>query len=391
MLRGVIAWCLAILFAAAGPAWSADPQLVSGTLQGADWRIGVPGSWNGGLVVFAHGYQGERPGPGDVETSPLEQHLALHDYAWAASGYRSTGYHPDWFMDDTLALVELFVRRYGRPRWTVIYGQSMGGHMAIASLELHPEVFQGAFLECGAIDGVGLIDWYYAYTAAAEFFSWMPLLETSGHAFDVLKRFVWPRLMGFPGHYGLLGRRFDSVVENLAGGDLPDRLQGMAERYVDDLVPRDMQGEGIYELARHADTRRFDYRIAPGLGVDGASLNRRIARIVPAPGARSRERNPVFADFTGDIRVPVMSIHGTGDFRVPFRLEQDYRRRTDRAGTSSLLVQRAARTWGHCRFDDRFRTNGFDDLVSWLDKGVVPAGDDVLGDVTKLGLRWQGH
>jgi len=26
--------------------------------------------------------------------------------------------------------------------------------------------------------------------------------------------------------------------------------------------------------------------------------------------------------------------------------------------------------------------------VAWTERGVVPDGDDVLGDVMKLGLRW---
>jgi hypothetical protein len=30
----------------------------------------------------------------------------------------------------------------------------------------------------------------------------------------------------------------------------------------------------------------------------------------------------------------------------------------------------------------------FDDLVAWVENGTVPAGDDVLGDVRQLGLRW---
>jgi hypothetical protein len=41
-----------------------------------------------------------------------------------------------------------------------------------------------------------------------------------------------------------------------------------------------------------------------------------------------------------------MAIHETADFRVPFRLQQDYRRRVEEAGTSHLLVQRAVRQPG---------------------------------------------
>jgi hypothetical protein len=34
------------------------------------------------------------------------------------------------------------------------------------------------------------------------------------------------------------------------------------------------------------------------------------------------------------------------------------------------------------------RERAFDDLVGWIENGTVPEGDDVLGDVARLGLRW---
>ena len=78
-------------------------------------------------------------------------------------------------------------------------------------------------------------------------------------------------------------------------------------------------------------------RIDPGLGVDAATVNREILRITPEPGARSHEAHPIFAELTGRLRVPVMAIHGTADFHVPFRLQQNYRR-VEEAGTAHLLV-----------------------------------------------------
>jgi hypothetical protein len=38
--------------------------------------------------------------------------------------------------------------------------------------------------------------------------------------------------------------------------------------------------------------------------------------------------------------------------------------------------------------DNGVREPAFDDLVIWIEKGTVPPGDDVLGDVRDLGLRW---
>jgi hypothetical protein len=127
--------------------------------------------------------------------------------------------------------------------------------------------------------------------------------------------------------------------------------------------------------------------VCPFRAANSSTLNREIPRVVPAPGARSYDANPVFAELTGEIRVPVMAIHQTADFRVPFRLQQDYRRRTEKAGTSHLLVQRAVRSAGHCGIENAVRELAFDDLVAWIEKGTVPAGDDVLGDVARLGLR----
>jgi hypothetical protein len=112
----------------------------------------------------------------------------------------------------------------------------------------------------------------------------------------------WKRTgMGEPGYYTERGRRFDSVVKYLAGGDMPLRLEGLALNYVKGLHPRDPGPAYARELARHADTRHIQYDIDPGLGVDAVTLNREIPRIVPEPGARSYEANPVFAELTGRI------------------------------------------------------------------------------------------
>ena len=380
---------LLLLSLGLGSAGAAEaPGRYEGVLGNAPYLINVPPDWNGGLVMFAHGYQGEGSGKGMVRGSPLDQHLTERGYAWAASGYRAWGYRPDWFLLDLLALKAHFVNRFGQPRWTIVHGQSMGGHISIASLELHPDAYQGALIECGVIDGVGLIDWLYAYTAAAQYFSELPLLDTPRPEFDRLVYSKWLAAMGEAGHYTERGRRFDSVVKYLAGGDLPLRLEGLALRYVQNLNPRDPGPAHAQEFSRHADTRHTRYEIDSGSGVDAATLNREIPRVVPEAGARSYEANPVFAELTGKIRAPVISLHETGDLRVPFRLEQDYRRRAEEAGTSHLLVQRAVRWPGHCGIENAVREPAFDDLVAWIEKGTVPAGDDVFGDVSRLGLRW---
>jgi Tannase-like family of unknown function (DUF6351) len=361
------------------PAGDGGPVSRRGTHAGGSYLIEVPAGWNGGLVIFAHGHNG-------TESSPLASHLAANGYAWAASSFRSGGYRPDLFLEDTLQVRDLFIREVGRPRWTIIHGQSMGGHIAISSLELHPGVYQGALIECGVTDGVTVADLFLAYQAAAEYFAGVPLLDDMARP-DLAARVneLWLPALGEPGHYTLRGDRFDSVVKHLFGGDLPLRLQGLRPRYVPNMI----LFRRTQTLGRAGSTLHIRYRIDPGLGVDEDELNREIRRFAPAAGARPRETAPVFAEPTGRITVPVLTIHETGDARAPFSLEQAYRRRTLAAGTSHLLVQRAIRWPGHCSFDGEERERAFDDLVAWIERGVKPDGDDVLAtDVSKLGLRW---
>jgi hypothetical protein len=381
-IRALLAFAFALRLAL--PASAESTEQWEGTHQGADFIASRPANWNGGLVLFAHGYQGEGPGAGTVHGSPLSAHLAAKGIAWAASGYRSHGYRPDWFLDDLLALRQRFIEKAGAPRWTVIHGVSMGGHIAVAGMELHPAIFQGALTECGNVDGVGLVDWLRAYTAAAEYFSGEPLLDTPRPAFDRLVNEKVVPALGMPGSYTERGRRFDSVVKHLAGGDVAMRLDGLRRRYIANLSPLTPSPLGAAEFARHADTRGIRYAIDPDLGVDAETLNREIRRVVPAAGARS-SANPLFADLTGRLQAPVLTLHETADFRVPLVIERNYRRKVDAAGSGKWLVQRAAAGAGHCATDGRAREQAFDDLLAWMQSGVAPRGDDFTGDLGRLG------
>ena len=383
--------------------WSAAPRAEppraaisrSGVLGGADYLIEVPANWRGGLVVFAHGIQ-RGPGPGAVSAPPLAGHIVDAGHAWIASGYRAREYQPHLFIEDLVALRELFLNEIGPPRWTIIYGQSMGGHIVVASLELRPGLYQGGLAECGLVDGISIADYLLAYTAAAELISGVSLLDAPDEqAFArVLNERVVPAL-GMPGSYTARGLQFDSVVKYLmgadqAGHDLPLRLQGLQRRYLLNMLYRhpDVEKESR-PGGRAASTAHIRYRIDPGLGLTEDELNARVRRLRPAKDARSPSANPVYAERTGRLTVPLLTLHETGDAWVPLSLEQSYRRRTLAAGTDHLLVQRVYRAPSHCGFDGETRERAFDDLVAWIERGVRPEGEDVLApDLSRIGLKW---
>ena len=141
--------------------------------------------------------------------------------------------------------------------------------------------------------------------------------------------------------------------------------------------------------ARAAGNKAESYGVASGFGVSNEQLNGGVYRQTPDPAARNTGTNPAFADLTGHISVPLLTLHTTGDGFVPFSLEQDYRRTVDAAGAGDLLVQRAIRRPDHCQFSDAERRQAWDDLVGWVEQGAKPAGDDVLSpDLSQIGLQW---
>lgn len=221
--------------------------------------------------------------------------------------------------------------------------------------------------------------------------------------FDVPSRPAFARLLnegvvpalGMPGSYTTQGRQFDSVVKYLMGGDeagndLPLRLEGLKRRYLLNMMyrPIDLDDDANPGL-RAASTVHIRYRIDPGLGLTEDELNARVRRVRPVKDARSATTNPVYAERTGRITVPLLTLHETGDAWVPLSLEQSYRRRTIAAGTDHLLVQRVMRAPSHCGFYGETRQRAFDDLVQWIERGVKPEGEDVLAhDLSRIGLKW---
>jgi hypothetical protein len=106
-------------------------------------------------------------------------HITRQGHAWIASGRRARRYRPHLFLEDLLALRRLFLGEFGRPRWAITCGQSMGGHIVVATLEQYPGPDQETF-------------------------------------WRIINERVVPAL-GTPGEYTERRRQFDSVVKYLMG------------------------------------------------------------------------------------------------------------------------------------------------------------------------------
>ena len=79
MKRGLalLASLVAACAIAAVPSGIAAPQVgpldVTGDIDGAPFRVTVPETWNGKLIVFAHGYRDKADHPGEIDDrSPFQ-------------------------------------------------------------------------------------------------------------------------------------------------------------------------------------------------------------------------------------------------------------------------------------------------------------------------------
>lgn len=374
------------------PKFAALPgaRALYGTLDRAVYEIEVPDNWNGQLVMYAHGYVGFEPFL-IVQPPPLRAYLIKEGFAWAASSFSANGYSPQGDIEDTLALLDYFKRAVGPPARTYIYGTSMGGHVVTSSLEQYPDAYNGGLSECGVVAGVKEMDYLVSYAAVAQFLTGVQLLPVqNARAYMAASDRLIPELGGSSGQsLSNKGRAFENVMENLTGGPRPFRHEGFLNRLADNFTLT--AGDLTYKTpASRAGTNvGVTYRIGPGFNMTDAQLDAGIYRQPADPAVRDAETNPALAPLTGQIRVPLLTLHTTGDAYVPFSMEQDYRRLVDTAGRGDLLVQRAIRRPDHCQFTPAEQQQAWDDLVKWVEHGVKPAGDDVLrADLSPIGLNW---
>jgi pimeloyl-ACP methyl ester carboxylesterase len=374
------------------PAFTALPGATAsyGILGAAAYRIEVPDNWNGDLVLFAHGVQlGQTEASVEMPPGNLRATWIAGGYAWAASSYSATFYVPDIGAEDTLALLDHFEQEVGKPRRVYIAGESMGGHVAVLLLEQHAERFAGGLAVCGAVAGQDQLDYLVSWAMAAELVSGVEVPVGKGVVRATLALLTdMADALGRPGALTPAGEQFLSIMREFTGGPRPFFEEGFAAQFGFNfgllLLDPDRQTAPV-AAATNSDAV---YQVEDGLGITAAEVNARIRRLPADPTARDPLREPGAVPTTGALAVPLLTLHTTGDMFVPISQQQIYRRRVEANGAGALLVQRAIREAGHCRFSAAELDRAWTDLVRWVEDGVRPAGDDLLGDLRDIGRQF---
>jgi pimeloyl-ACP methyl ester carboxylesterase len=360
-----------------------------GQYDGGLYKIEIPESWNGELVLYAHGFVSNAGAQGSalrVGNSPIREHLVKEGYAWAASSYRCNGYVPGQGLLDTMALTDLFTKFNGgrAPQRVYLTGTSMGGHVTLLGMHEFPTSFAGGLAMCPA--GPELFDFFAATAGAAEVITGVQAKLETLQA-DVAKM---NELLGKPPDLTEKGRQLASVEIQISGGPRPFAMEGLASggRFAGNINPAALAGSTT-PSNRAVMTTHIKYGIDEGLGLTADALNKNARR-----KALDKEiRNPMgpydeLVPFDGKLERPTLTMHGTGDLFVPIFLEQSLKRAVVAAGKESLLAQRVYRIAGHCGFSASEMVSAFDDLTKWVRGGKKPAGDEVYGDLSNAGMTF---
>ncbi len=364
-----------------------------GVHTGAGFRVEVPDDWNGSLVMWAHGFRGTGLEL-TVDNHPLRALLIPLGFAWAASSYSRNDYDVATGVQDTHALSRLFNGLVGKPDRVYMTGASMGGHITAVAIEQYPNAFDAALPICGALGDYALFDYYLDFNVAAQ------QLGTDASQFPVdpaqyigvTVPAIKAGLEAFPGAWPVAlnadGEDLKSLTELRSGGERPNFDEAFV--FWNSIPTATGPGNFLFNLGLGDGTLPR----APGVGVDNIgvvyqfdtipaltpeeeALNDDIVRVAADPASFNQGLSQV-PRISGDIGIPVLTLHNLGDLFVPILNEVEYAHRVADNGKSDLLVQRAIRGVVHCDFTTGEFVTAFLDLVAWEQFGVVPAGDDFL-------------
>ena len=340
-------------------AWC-QPKQEIGEINGARFRIDVPEKWNGGLVMYCHGYS---PTPGKFDNpkpNPLLDVFLQQGYAVAQSGYAAGGWAIQEAVADTEALRRYFGRKYGVPKETYVTGHSMGGFLTMLLLEQYPNVYDGGLPLCGPL-------------ASASWFMTRRVFDMRV-VFDYFFPGALPNPTKIPADFNM-SPALTASVEKLLNSK-PEQAAAV-RRWAGLRDNKETASTLVFftyilkDLEERAGGNPFDNRntIYDGSGDDDA-LNDRAVRYKSEPRAAAyleRYYTP-----TGHLSRPMLAIHTTYDPLVPPWIPNMYSKLAEKADSDPFFVQQYVKRPGHCAIQPAEIGRGFEQLRQWSAVGARP-------------------
>jgi hypothetical protein len=313
--------------------------------------------------------------------------------AAAASNYRATteaqSVIADESAEDAENLRQIFVEAFGQPRITIASGFSFGGLVTAKLIELYgtnsdgTQNYDGAFAACGVLGGMTQL----GYVRLDSRVVYQYYCQNHPRPDEV----QYPLYLGLAPGQMMTPPELQARVNECTGIQLPPeqrsetQQQNLANilsvvRIPDDALPF-LMNFGTFTFQYLVQDRLEGRNPFPNRHVryvgssDDLALNQNVTRYTSDRQAAAWLASS--GDLTGDISIPVLTMHGIDDGRVFVENEATYRETLEAAGTSGYLVQTFNNTSGHCTFSAPENVANLVTLLSWIEKGVKPTRESI--------------
>jgi pimeloyl-ACP methyl ester carboxylesterase len=330
--------------------------------SGAKYRICLPtGEWND-LVVYAHGYVApDKPVEipedqlilrWDDQSVRVDEVVTLMGYAFATTSYYTNGLAVQPAISDLLDLVNTFITVTERiPDHVYLAGVSEGGLITTLSVEQHPDIYDGGLAMCGPYGDLhGQVNHFADFRAVFDYF--FPGLMP-GSPITIPDEFLDTWEAGF-----FTDTVRPEVIDpaNITRVDQLLNVTGVSP-YGYDLPTSTASIENLlwYNVFATNDARAklggqpFDNQDREYSGSsDDVTLNQGVERF----SADQVALDEIEAHYqtSGELSVPLVTLHTTGDPVVPYWHATRYKGKTIAADNIALHEHFRVERHGHCSF-----------------------------------------
>ncbi len=352
---------------------------------GAPFFLAMPKDWNQNLILFAHG--GPRLGaPKLAETvEDLErfQVMVSEGYAWAGTTYRRGGYGVRSAAEDMDQLRTLTWQHFGRPKRTILHGQSWGGNVAAKAAELYAmdlegkRNFDGVILTSGVLAG-GTKAYRLRSDLRAVYQYYCRNHPRQGEA-------QYPLWQGLPAGASMTRAELAERVRECTGVGIPAAERTGAQKAKlhnitsvlsikeDQILPNLAWATNTFQdmILRLNGRNPFSNQGLVYKGSDNdRALNAGVERFEADPIAVAELAYD--SDLSGLIVAPVITLHGLHDPVANVSHQAAYRLTIDQAGRGDLLVQSFTGEAEHSRLSGPAYPTIFSALMTWIETGQKP-------------------
>jgi pimeloyl-ACP methyl ester carboxylesterase len=375
--------------------------------DGATYLIEVPANWNGTLFLYSHGYvtPGSANPAQDVGDPATRAFMLGSGFALAGSSYATTGWAVQQALPDQIAVLDIFTKSFGAPKKTIAWGHSLGGMITAGLIQRYPERFDAALPMCGVLSG-GVATWNTALDGAFAF----KTLVAPGSGLQVVNianpaaNLEFAEALIAEAQATPQGRArlaLSAAFSDLPGWFAPLSPEPAATDFVDQEMNQflwDQQVDFPFVFAFRAELEAralgnpswntgVDYRqqlehstnagevralyeqAGLDLDTDLRTLNE-AARISADPFATAYLKQNII--YNGEIHIPVLTLHTTGDGLVVVENESAYRQVVDERGNGEFLRRMFVARAGHCAFTPAETIVAVQTLLGRVDTGRWP-------------------